>query len=131
MSDHHELPCDGLRAPEPSADLRLRTLDAARTALGRAEGADVWMRIWANRAARLAWAASIGCLLFGHVVLNNGLPAEPAPRALPIAVIAGVDDELTEVATLPRLTAVLPGFEIAPRKPNPTTNEREEHEETS
>ncbi len=117
--------------PKPSPGVKERTLTAAREAMGRPEASDVWTRIWGNRSVRLVWAASIGCLLFGHVVMNGTARGGRVSHAMPLAVAAGGDDELTEVATLPRLTAHLPGFEIAPRKPNPTNNEREEDEETS
>ena len=117
--------------PEPSPGLRERSLTAARESMGQAKAPDIWTRILGNRAARLAWAVSVGCLLFGHVVLNQAERVGSATPAMPLAVVAGTDDELTEVAALPRLTAHLPGFEIALQISNPTPSEPVENEETS
>jgi len=99
--------------------------------MGGAGIPDIWTRIWGNRAARLAWAVSIGCLLFGHLAMNNHVNGEPGVSAMPLSAVVGIDEELTEVAALPRLTARLPGFGVAPPRSSSTTNERIKAEETS
>ena len=119
-----------LRPPEPSAELRSRVIAAARPALST-ERPDLWERIRGNRTARLAWAVSVGCLLFGHVVVSNGDGGGPPPPALPLAVVADSGDELAEVAALPRLTAPLPGFEIAPEDRGATPDQDRDSEERS
>lgn len=117
--------------PTPPPGVKERTLTAAREAMGRAGTPDIWTRIWGNRAVRLAWAVSVGCLLFGHVVVNDPVRGEQAPPAMPLAAMVGIDHELTDVAALPRLTAHLPVFGIALRTSNPTPDEPIENEETS
>lgn len=117
--------------PEPSPGLRERSLTAARESMGRTGAPDIWTRIWGNRGVRLAWAASVGCLLFGHVVMNDHVRTEPASHAMPLAAVVEADDELTDVADLPRMTADLPGFEVAELRVISTTDEHTMDEETS
>jgi hypothetical protein len=99
--------------PEPAPDLRRRTLAAARKALGRAEQPDLWTRLFSSSAVRLAWAASVAALLFGHVVVSGDLATTPTGPALPVRAAAIASEELAEVAAVGRLTVALPGFEVS------------------
>jgi len=119
-----------LGPPEPPAELRSRTLAASGSALG-AERPDLWTRLWASGAARLVWAVSVACLLFGHVLLTSGRRTEPSPPALPLAVVTGVGGELAEVADLPRVTASLPGFEVSQSHRGSASHATREREERS
>lgn len=130
MSEQHtDLPPD-LNPPGPPPELRSKVLAAARPRLGT-ERPDVWARIWGSRTARLAWAVSVGCLLFGHVAVSNGRRTEPSPSALSLAVFADLGDELAEVAVLPRVTASLPGFEVSRPQPWTESDETRESKERS
>lgn len=126
---HADLPSD-LNPPGPPPELRSKVLAAARPRLGT-ERPDVWARILGSRAARLAWAVSIGCLLFGHVVVSNGSRTEPSQTALSLAVIADLGDELAEVAVLPRVTASLPEFEVSRPLQRTESDEARESKERS
>ena len=106
---------EGLAPPNPSAELRRRTLAAAREALGQVENPDIWTRVWNSRSAHLAWAASIGVLVFGHLVVGDAPRSGSAGPALPLAAAAGANEELAEVVDLGRLTAQLPGWEMTVR----------------
>ena len=117
--------------PKPSQGVKERTLAAAKASMGRAETPDIWTRIWGNGAARVAWAVSLGCLLFGHLAMNDHVNGKPAVSAMPLSAVVDVDEELTEIVALPRLTARLPGFGVAPPRSSSTTNERVVSEETS
>ena len=122
---------EGLAPPDPSPELRKRALAAAREALGRAENPDIWTRIWGSRLAHLAWAASIGVLVFGHMVVGDAPQSGSAGPALPLAAAAGANDELAEVAGLGRLTAQLPGWEISVRTTPTQPNQPAESEDRS
>ena len=65
----------GLRVPEPPDDLRRQVLARAGQALGRDPRHDLWARLWENRRARLAWAASVLALVVGHLVAPTGATA--------------------------------------------------------
>ncbi len=106
---------EGLAPPDPSPELRVRALAAAWEALGRAERPDIWTRVWKSRPAHLAWAASIGVLVFGHLVVGDALRSGSTGPALPLAAAVAANDELAEVAGLGRLTAQLPGWEMTVR----------------
>jgi hypothetical protein len=75
--------------------------------------ADRWHRIWTSRPLRLVWATATVGLLVGHLLLGGESPSAPAAPALPVAAAAGDAGELAEVVDLGRLTAELPGWEIA------------------
>ena len=101
-----------LAPPDPSPELRQRALAAAREALRRAESPDIWTRIWNSRPVQLGWAASVGALLFGHIVIGGVPPAESAFPAMPLAAATGANPELAEVADSGRLTVSLPSWEV-------------------
>jgi len=122
---------EGLAPPDPSPELRQCALAAARKALRRAENSDIWTRIWNSRPAHLAWAASTGVLIFGHLVVGGDLQSGSAGPALPLAVAAGANDELAEVAGLGRLTAQLPGWEMTVRATPPQPSQPAESEDLS
>ena len=94
-------------------------LAGIRAGLAEAEGGDAapdrWTRIWESRTARLAWAASIGVLIFGHLVIGGSVSAGPAEPAFPLAAAAGSNDELSEIIGLQRMSVDLPGWEIPSR----------------
>jgi hypothetical protein len=58
------------------------------------------------------WAASIGALIFGHLVIGGPVSAGPAEPAFPLAAAAGSNEELSEIIGLHRMTVDLPGWEI-------------------
>lgn len=115
MSHQRDLMSGKMIPPSPPPELKGRAVSAARAAMNRAEEPDVWMRIWGSRLARLAWAASIGALIFGHLVIGGAVSAGPTEPALPLAAVAEANDELAEIVGLQRLTVDLPGWEVAPR----------------
>jgi len=111
--------------------LRARTLTAAREALGRTDEPDVWMRIWNSRPAQLAWAATVAVLIFGHLQIGGAMPAGSDHLALPIGAAVGSNEELAEIADLRRVTAALPGWEIATRVPVTQPDQPAESEDLS
>ena len=125
-----------LQLPFPPADLRARSLAAARTAMVRpAHRPDRWTRLWENRVARLAWAAAVAGLVLGHLALS--LPRHRATTRSGTAVLlAGAlpDVELAETAALPRLrSGRLPQLDppIGPRPAapaEPTAARRANHD---
>jgi len=127
-SDH--LP-GGLTPPQAPPELRQRVLSAARRTMSQAPPRDLWMRIWENRPIRLAWAASIGALIFGHLVIGEAVSAGPAQPAIPLAVAAGTDAELAEIVDLQRVTVELPGWEMVTRDTATPTDPPPESEDLS
>jgi len=59
---------EGLEPPRVPADLRTRTLAAARDQM-ETTFSDRWSRIWSHRGIRLAWAATVVLLLAGHAIV--------------------------------------------------------------
>ena len=80
--------------------LREAALAAAREAFAAPVRPDVWTRLLANPAARLAWAASIATLAAAHVLLPRGGQTE-APSAS--VTLTRPDPELAAITRLPRL----------------------------
>ena len=114
MNRHAEPLFSALTPPAPPSDLRRRVLAAARTAASiAAHGPDVWDRLWTSRPARLAWAVAVVALAIGHLAVSGRAPRSPAENAVPVATIATDRGELAEVADVGRLTAELPGWEVA------------------
>lgn len=111
MNRHAEPLFSTLQPPDPPSELRCRVLAAAALTGGRAP--DVWDRLWTSRPARLAWAAAVLGLAIGHLAISGRNPRPPAETAVPVASIAVNRGELAELAELGRLTAELPGWEIA------------------
>jgi hypothetical protein len=99
--------------------------------MSQAPPRDLWMRIWENRPIRLAWAASIGALIFGHLVIGEAVSAGPAQPAIPLAVAAGTDAELAEIVDLQRVTVELPGWEMVTRDTATPTDPPPESEDLS
>jgi hypothetical protein len=66
----------------------------------------------------MAWAASVACLLFGHITLNGAGPSAVDGPALPLTAAATADGELADVVGLSRLTVSLPAFDVAVRSSN-------------
>jgi len=73
---------------------------------------DIWSRLWRSRSIRLAWAASVAVLLFGHIVIGAGALSGPADTIRPLMAAAALRDELAEVMDVERVTTELPGWEI-------------------
>ncbi len=122
---------DTLIPPGPSPELRQRVLVAARAAMDRSDLPDSWMRIWRNRPARLAWAVSIGALIFGHLVIGGSVSTGSAEPALPFSAAVGTNDELAEIVGLQRVTVDLPRWELLAREPVTPTNTPTESEDLS
>jgi len=113
MSRHAEPRFSHLEPPAPPPELRGRVLTAARAALTDGCAPDIWVRLWTSRPARLAWAATVLGLAIGHLAISGRDPRSPTETAVPVASIIVNHGELAEVAELVRLTAELPGWEIA------------------
>jgi hypothetical protein len=114
MNRHAESLLAALSPPVPPSRLRRRTLAAARAAAtGAGRAPDVWNRLWASRPVRLAWAVAVVALAIGHLAVSGRAPRSPAENAVPVAMIAMERGELAEVADVGRLTAELPGWEVA------------------
>lgn len=113
MNRHAEPLFSTLQPPDPPSVLRRRVLVAARAAMTDGRAPDVWDRLWISRPARLAWAAAVLGLTIGHFAISGRDPRPPADTAIPVASIAVNRGELAELAELGRLTAELPGWEIA------------------
>jgi len=95
----------------PAVPVRLRedALAAARAAVAAAPLRDLWARLLASPAARLAWAASVAALAAAHVLLpRDGRPEGPAAAAN----VSRPDPELASIARLPRVDEyALPALE--------------------
>ena len=117
--------------PQAPPELRGRVLTAARNAMERGDSPDMLTRIWESRPVRLAWAASIGALLFGHLVIGGSVSAGPAEPAFPLAAAAVSNDELSEIIGLQRMTVDLPGWEIPSRIADAPTDQSSENGDPS
>jgi hypothetical protein len=111
MADRLDTPCDGLRPPDPPSELRRQTLRAASAALENGRRPDLWTRLWTSRVARAAWAATVAGLVLCNLATRFPRPDAAASPGLPAA--AAAVGELAPVIELGRLTAELPGWEIA------------------
>lgn len=90
----------GLELPPVPAGLREAALGAARAALAAPPRADLWARLIASRAARLAWAASVAVLAAANVLIpRNTRPPAPAASTAP----GQPDAELAAITRLPRI----------------------------
>lgn len=118
-----------LEPPEAPPELRRRVIAAARAAADRTGAPDRWTRIWESRPARLAWAAAVAALIFGHLVIGGPVVRRSAQTAVPLTTAVETDDELAEIVVLGRLTVDLPGWEIriarAPVQPEPLTTDED------
>ncbi|MEX1308982.1 MAG: hypothetical protein AB1Z65_01045 [Candidatus Sulfomarinibacteraceae bacterium] len=101
-----------LAPPQAPPGLRQRVIAAARAAAEGDDEPDRWARIWESRPVRLAWAASIGALIFGHLVIGGPVGRRSAQPAIPLAAAVETDHELAEIVGLERMTVDLPGWEI-------------------
>lgn len=124
MDQRNRLLPENLRPAEPPPELRGRVLAAARAATTNGGAADLWHRLWTSQSLRLAWAAATVGLLVGHLLIGADTSTAPAGRALHVAVAAPDDGELAGIADLGRLTAELPGWEIATPSPRAGAPER-------
>jgi hypothetical protein len=115
---------DDVRPPDPPPELRRRALVSAHAAMATGQVADRWHRLWTSRPLRLAWAATVVGLIGSHLLIEADAPAAPAEPALPIAAVSGNVGELAEIVELGRLTAELPGWEIAVPTNRESTRER-------
>lgn len=104
-----------LAPPQAPLEFRQRVLASAHGAMDGAAAPDMWAQIWGSRPARQVWAASIGALIFGHLVIGGAVSAGPAESAFPLAAATGTNDELAEIVGLQRVIVDLPGWEVAPR----------------
>ena len=99
----------GLEPPAVPARLREDALAAARAAFDSAPRPDVWARLLANPAARLAWAASVGALAAANVLLP---PNGRTSVSVASTAAARPDPELASIARLPRIDErALPALE--------------------
>jgi hypothetical protein len=104
---------DGLQPPAPPAELRRRVFAAARAAMTRDRAADPWLRLWTSRPLRVVWAVVVVGLIGGNLLVGADSRSALPGSALPAVAAVGRSDELAEIADLGRLTAELPGWEIA------------------
>jgi len=125
MKHEAEPVVSALTPPAPPPELRGRVLAAARAAAsGAGRAPDLWDRLWTSRPVRLAWVAATVGLLAGHLLIGADTPATPVGPALPVAAAARNAGELAEIAALCRLTAELPGWEVAASPGRGSTRER-------
>jgi hypothetical protein len=89
----------GVTPPAVPDGLKEKALAAARASLASSPRPDVWARLAASRAARLAWAASIAILAAAHALL----PRRGQPEVLPSAAITRPDPEVAAISRLPRI----------------------------
>lgn len=90
----------GLTPPAVPDGLREAALAGARAAIAAPARPDVWTRLLASPAARLAWAASVAVLAAANVLL----PRSPDDRASgPSLAPERPKPELAAVTSLPRL----------------------------
>jgi hypothetical protein len=99
----------GFTPPAVPGGLREEALAAARHAFAAAPARpDVWTRLVASRAARLAWAASVALLAAANVLVPRSTRPAPAAAAAP----GKPDAELAAIAHLPRIDEhALPALE--------------------
>jgi hypothetical protein len=96
-------PFPGLEVPGPPAALRESVLGKARQALARAPGLDPWTRLWESRVARLAWAACVVGLLAAHLAIGPVRKTRGDRSPVALQVRPAADDEVNQLARLPRL----------------------------
>jgi hypothetical protein len=99
----------GFNPPAVPDGLREAALAAAREAFAAPVRPDVWTRLLASPAARLAWAASIAILATAHVRIPRG--GQPEAPTAP-ATLTRPDPELAAISRLPRIDEhALPALE--------------------
>lgn len=98
-----------LAPPAPPGDLREAALAAAGAAFRAPPSPDVWARLLASRAARLAWAASVAALAAANLLVSRQTPA-PAPA---LSTAPGRPDaDLAAITRLPNVDEkTLPSLE--------------------
>lgn len=111
MKARPEVFATGPVPPSPPEALRRRVLTRAHSALGERPVPDVWDRLWTNRPLRLAWAAAVAALVLAQLAVGPRRPGGADAPGLP--VMAAAVGELAPIAEIGRLTAELPGWEIA------------------
>ena len=95
---------EGLEPARPPADLRSRTLAAARDQM-ETTFSDRWSSIWSHRGIRLAWAATVVLLLAGHVIVAPGKGAV-FTRVNPASVAeTRVDEQFADILRPVRISA--------------------------
>jgi hypothetical protein len=94
----NENPFSGFEPPEPPPGLREAALRAGRRELASVPAPDLWTRLYRNRAARLAWAASVVLLAALHLALPRRPVTSPATASAP-----RLDPEVGAIAKLPRI----------------------------
>ena len=90
----------GFTLPAVPGDLSEKALAPARAALTASPRPDVWARLAASPAARLAWAASIAILAAAHVLFPRGAQPEPPSASV---TLTRQDPELAAISRLPRI----------------------------
>ena len=95
---------EGLEPARPPADLRTRTLAAARDHM-ETMSPDRWSRIWYHRGIRLAWAATVVLLLAGNALLTQSTGA--IVRQIDPALVAEnrVDEQFADILRPVRISA--------------------------
>ncbi len=99
----------GFTPPPVPEGLREQTLSSARAAFAEPARPDIWARLLASRAARLAWAASVAALAAANLLVSRQVPG-PAPAAS--AAPGRPDADLAAIARLPNVDEkTLPSLE--------------------
>jgi hypothetical protein len=114
---------DGLEPLRPPAELRDRTLAAARRALaGRGATEDLWSRILGSRIARAAWATAVAVLVLAHVAVSRPGKAVSGRNELTPSLANATEPEVVDQVRMARIDPRLSlGFEAdleAPQKEN-------------
>jgi hypothetical protein len=91
----------GHEPPSPPPELRNRVLDRAGAALDRPAMGDRWIRIYTSRPLRIAWVATLICLLTAHVFLPT--PNRRSHRDWFLMEAAWRAPELKQAVEIPRL----------------------------
>jgi len=90
-----------LEPPTPPPTLRDRVLHRAGAALDQRVTSDRWTRAYASRPLRIAWGATVICLLLANVFLPRGIRQHDHKWFLMEA--AWRTPELRQVLNIPRL----------------------------
>ena len=100
-TEHPEL-FEGLRGPQPSRELRDRTLRAANAALVEPPPSTLWERIWTFRPVRWVYWATAVAALIGHLALPEGRASSADGGVTWADVPRLLEQEFVEVLSVPR-----------------------------
>jgi hypothetical protein len=108
---------EGLEAVRPPAELRSRTMAAARAALAVSDREPIWARMVRSRGLRAVWAATVIALVLAHVAISLPEPASRPARNDVTPLLASTTDPdviaLISMTRMRRMTRIDTAVEAA------------------